>query len=278
MNEPPRERQSLATGFRNVDTSGDTDACARCLDLIAIIPFFHKVKRDSIRIIADAGPKRVLDAGCGTGTDLAALASCLPGSCEIAGLDASGALLARAVKQTAGFQNRCSLVKGDILHAPFHDSAFGACRIDRVLQHLDEPARAIHELTRILAPGGVLVVFDNDWDTFSIGLDSAEIAARIGRFWRGSFASGTVGRDLSRFFRECGLAGIHAEKRTLELMDLSVAERVFDLPHLLARMERAGALETGETAAIRRELLHRDGEGTFVSGYTGYLVWGRRPE
>ena len=53
MTPPARpSRKSLATGFRNVDTSGDTDACNRCLDTIAAIPFFHEMKRDSIRIIA----------------------------------------------------------------------------------------------------------------------------------------------------------------------------------------------------------------------------------
>jgi SAM-dependent methyltransferase len=277
MNEPERERQSLATGFRNVDTSGDPGACHRCLDLIADIPFFREVKRDSVRIIADAGAKRVLDGGCGAGSDLATLATCLAEPCEIIGLDASAALLTRAGERHE-VRNRCSLVKGDILNNPFRDGSFDACRIDRVLQHLHEPALAIHELVRIIRPGGMLVAFDNNWDTFSISLDDREITARISRFWRDSFASGRIGKDLPRLFRECGLVEICDEPRVLAESDLSVAEQIFDLPHLLERMEQAGALLQGATTEIHRELLQRAGNGTFSSGYTGHLVWGRKPE
>lgn len=278
MNKTERERQSLATGFRNVDTSGDTDACCRCLDLIAKIPFFHEVKRDSIRIVADSAPGRVLDAGCGAGADLATLASSLPESCGITGLDASGTLLARAVERTAGFEGRCSIVRGDILNTPFRNASFDACRIDRVLQHIREPEHAIREIARILAPGGVLVAFDNDWDTFSISLDDREIAARISRFWRDSFASGTVGRELPRIFGECGFAEIHVEKRRLELRDLPVAEQVFDLPHLFNRMELAGALVPGEGTRMSEEVRQRSREGRFSSGYTGFLVRATIPE
>lgn len=277
MNKSKRERQSLATGFRNVDTSGDPGACHHCLDLIAHIPFFRNVKRDSIRIIADAGAKWVLDAGCGAGSDLATLASCLPEPCDIVGLDTSGTLLARAWERPE-IRSRCSLVKGDILNSSFRDGSFDACRIDRVLQHLQAPVQAIHEIVRIIRPGGMIVVFDNDWDTFSISLDDREIATRISRFWRDSFASGRIGRDLPRLFRECGLVEIHAEPRLLELNDLSVAEQIFDLPYLLERMELAGVLAPDETTAINQEILHRASEGTFSSGYTGHLVQGRKPE
>ncbi len=62
---PGHIRQSLASGFRNVDSSGDAAAYRRCLDLIAGIPFFRDVKEESYRIIADTSPQTVLDAGCG---------------------------------------------------------------------------------------------------------------------------------------------------------------------------------------------------------------------
>ena len=278
MNAKTPVRESLATGFRNVDTSGDTDACSRCLDLIAGIPFFNEIKRDSIRIIADVGPTRVLDAGCGAGVDLVTLASCLPDRCGIVGLDASSSLLARARERTAGIRGRCSLVKGDILNTPFRDRTFNACRIDRVLQHIHEPERAIGDLARTLAPGGTLVAFDNDWDTFSISLDDQEIADRIRRSWCDSFASGRVGKDLPRMFSTCGLAGIQCEQRTLVLRDLPLAEQVFDLPHLIGRLGRAGILSEKEIALVRDELAGKARLGTFTSGYTGYLVSGIRPE
>jgi SAM-dependent methyltransferase len=277
MTPPARpSRTSLAKGFRNVDTSGDTDACNRCLDTIAAIRFFHGVKVDSIRIIAEGRPQNVLDAGCGTGIDLLALACALPEPFQVVGLDASTSLLARAAVRTAGIRDRCSLVNGDITEIPFGDSTFDACRIDRVLQHIQDPMQAICELTRILKPGGTLVAFDNDWDTFSISLDDRDIQGQICRFWRDSFASARIGKDLTRFFQECGMTGVSNRPQKLVLTDLQVAEQVFDIPHLLDRMVDAGEVKRGEVTEVRHELRRRAGDGTFTSGYTGYLVHGKK--
>ncbi|NMB78158.1 MAG: methyltransferase domain-containing protein [Methanomicrobiales archaeon] len=267
-------RQSLATGFRNVDTSGDTDACQRCLDLIAGIPFFSAVKHDSIRLIAGAAPESVLDAGCGAGVDLAALHENLPPHCRITGFDASGSLLKRARVRTRGIRDRCTLVKGDLLATPFRPGSFEAVRIDRVLQHIRQPDLTIRELARVLKSGGTLVAFDNDWDTFSLSLDDRKTVDRIRIAWRDSFASGRVGADLPGIFSASGFGEVHAEPRTLILTDLPVAEQVFDLSHLLERMENTGVLRAGQAGAIRRELEQKAQKGMFTSGYTGYLVTG----
>lgn len=277
MTPPPApSRQSLATGFRNVDSSGDTDACHRCLELIAGIPFFREIKDESFRIIADTRPLQVLDAGCGAGADLVALASRVSPECQLAGLDASETLLSRAAERTTGCRERYSLIRGDITKIPYRDDTFDACRIDRVLQHLREPQEAIRELARVLKPGGVLVAFDNDWETFSISLGDKEIAARIRRAWHDSFASGRVGKDLASLFEACGITAVRSEPRELVLTDLATAKQVFDLPDLLERMVRAGDLEPGETAVIWEELIRTERKGGFRAGYTGYLVRGTK--
>jgi SAM-dependent methyltransferase len=146
-----------------------------------------------------------------------------------------------------------------------------------VLQHLRDPGAGVHELTRILKPGGMLVAFDNDWDTFSISLDDHDHATRISRSWRDSFASGRVGRDLHRLFEACGITAIRAEPQTIELTDLSIAKQVFDLPDLMERMVRAGTLGSGEAAVIWEELIRKARKGMFSAGYTGYLVRGTKP-
>ncbi|MDD1694546.1 MAG: methyltransferase domain-containing protein [Methanoregula sp.] len=271
------DRQSLATGFRDVDSSGDTNACHRCLSLIAGIPFFRDIKEESFQILADANPAEVLDAGCGGGVDLVSLIQRLPDRCQVIGLDASESLLTRAAERTKDFTDRCSLVRGDITTIPCKEGVFDACRIDRVLQHLRDPEAGIRELVRVMKPGGTLVAFDNDWDTFSVSLDDQEIATRIRRSWRDSFASGRVGHDLHGLFETCGITAIRAEPRVLELTDLSIAKQVFDLPDLLERMVGAGALEPGETAVIWEELIRKARKGMFSAGYTGYLVRGTKP-
>ena len=269
---PPQ--QYLATGFRDVDRSGDTAACTQCLDLLADIPFFRDIKKESFRIIAGREPALVLDAGCGAGNDLCSLTPLLPPASRIAGLDTSAALLATATQRTAAHRDRCFLIRGDLTRIPCRDGVFDACRIDRVLQHIRDPEQVIRELVRILAPGGTLVAFDNDWDTLSIGMSDTKVVAKLTRFWSDSFASGRIGKDLAGLFRSAGLSGIHTEPKTLTLTDLALAEKVFDIPALLGRMNQAGIFSDGEIAAIKTDLARRAKEGTFTSGYTAYLVWG----
>jgi SAM-dependent methyltransferase len=274
---PPPPQQYLATGFRDVDGSTDTPACTRCLDLIAGIPFFRRVKDESFRILAGTRPGLVLDAGCGAGNDLLALAGLLSPDSKLIGLDASARLLATAAERIADHRARCCLVRGDLLYVPFRKSTFAACRIDRVLQHLHDPGRVVQELVRVLEPGGTLVVFDNDWDTLTLSLDNRHAAAALTRFWSDSFASGRVGKDLATLFSDAGLTDVVAEPRTLALTDPEIAEKVFDIPALLDRMNAAGLLNAGEVHEIKEDLARNARRGTFASGYTGYLVRGRKP-
>ena len=277
----PRQKKApapyLATGFRDVDGTGDTSACTRCLDLLSDIPFFHDIKQESFRIVAAGKPALVLDAGCGAGGDLATLAGFLPKTSRVVGIDASAALLATAAKRTSRC-HRCDLVRGDLIRLPFATGTFGACRIDRVLQHIHNPAHVIEELVRVLAPGGTLVAFDNDWDTLAIGLGDEEKSARITRAWSDSFASGRVGKDLDRLFRNTGLICVSAAPKTLDLPDLALAEKVYDLPALLSRMRDEGIFSLKDLAAIRKDLECQARAGTFSSGYTGWLVTGEKPE
>jgi len=277
MTGSPPSSQYLAAGFRDVDRSGDTTAYTNCLDLLSDIPFFRNVKEESFRIIAGTAPEQVLDAGCGVGTDLLSLASHVPGHCHLTGMDASESLLARAAERTLPFAARCALIRGDLAHIPCRDGAFSACRIDRVLQHVPKPEQVIRELGRVTAPGGTLVAFDNDWDTYSLSLSNRETSSRLTRFWRDSFASGRAGKDLAGLLASAGFTGIHAEPKILTIVGLSLAEQVFEIRMLLCRMEQAGALTPAEAADVWEELMLRAQQGTFSSGYTGFLVWGTKP-
>jgi SAM-dependent methyltransferase len=271
------ERQFLSAGFQDVDGSGTPGTYRQCLDFICGIPFFHEAKERSFRSIVETDPVSILDAGCGAGSDLAALASRIDAGCSLAGLDSSSSLLRMAWDRTREYRGRCSLIRGDILDIPCRGGAFDAVRIDRVLQHLPGPVRGVRELVRVLVPGGTLVAFDNDWDTFRIDLDDRDLALRLTRFFRDSFASGLVGRELPEIFADCGLEEIRVEPRTLVLHDLSIAWQLFDLSALLQRTQEKGIMTPAEVLEVRAELSRRAEEGTFSAGYTGYLVWGTKP-
>jgi len=95
---------------------------------------------------------RVLDAGCGTGGLLAALAVRAP-SLRPVGLEFSLAAGRAAAKSGA------PVVRGSVNAMPFADASFDAAIAADLLCHaaVDPPA-ALSELRRVLHPGGRLVV------------------------------------------------------------------------------------------------------------------------
>jgi SAM-dependent methyltransferase len=96
---------------------------------------------------------RVLDAGCGTGGLLAALAVHAPG------LELTGLELFAAAARRAGGKSGAPVVGGSVNAMPFADASFDAAIAADVLCHADvDPAAALAELRRVLRPGGRLVV------------------------------------------------------------------------------------------------------------------------
>jgi len=113
--------------------------------------WFRGTRRIVVRLLTRFAPRggRLLDVGCGTGYTL----SLVSGDYRCVGLDASpdAALAARA---KAG----APVTRGDACALPFPDGSFDVVTALDVLEHLDDDARAMSEIHRVLAPGGVAVL------------------------------------------------------------------------------------------------------------------------
>ncbi len=113
----------------------------------------------AVREALGARPVRhFADLGTGTGWMLRLVA---PEAQRACGLDASHAMLAvaRAQLEKAGLA-RVELRQGDIYAPPFSRDSFDLVSIHQVLHYLDDPSRAIREATRVLSPGGRLLIVD----------------------------------------------------------------------------------------------------------------------
>ncbi len=104
----------------------------------------------------------VLDAGCGPGSITLGLAAAVaPG--EVVGIDAQPSLVEQA--RALAVQRSVTNVRFEVANVydlPFPDGSFDAAFANTVLQHLREPVRALAELRRVLRPGGIAGVRDND--------------------------------------------------------------------------------------------------------------------
>jgi len=104
------------------------------------------------RLVADARPRRVLDAACGRGALLVELRRRLPDS-VLTGADISGA----AVDATKAVG--IDAVRADLAaRLPFADESIDCAVFGEVIEHLIDPDFALQELSRILKENGTLIV------------------------------------------------------------------------------------------------------------------------
>ena len=109
-------------------------------------------------------PRRVLELGCGTGRNLAALAGM--GATDLSGVDLSEGMLAVAKQRLPD----ASLWQQDILEpTPLHDASVDLVLITLVLEHVEDPSPAFAEAHRVLTPSGRLVVIELHPDALSSG-------------------------------------------------------------------------------------------------------------
>jgi ArsR family transcriptional regulator len=96
------------------------------------------------------------DLGCGTGETSATLA---PFVQHVIAVDASAAMLQAARKRLQAFDN-VELRRGELEGLPIDDARLDAATMMLVLHHVSEPARALAEVSRVLKPGGRLILVD----------------------------------------------------------------------------------------------------------------------
>lgn len=113
----------------------------------------------------------LLDVGCGRGSILKLLASRARRAVGV-DIDAKARRLARADLLLAGLPN-CSLRQGDMYRLPFDDAEFNTIILDDVLGDATDPIRALKESSRLLKPGGRLLILQSVSDRTAAGIQQS---------------------------------------------------------------------------------------------------------
>jgi SAM-dependent methyltransferase len=136
---------------------------------------------------------RWLDAGCGSRLledDLDPLEDWLVEQCAmIVGMD----VLLR------GHRNIGLLVQGSLYTLPFADTSFDLITCNMVVEHLENPARALAEIARCLRPGGAVVI--NTPNLLNYGVMANAILSKvIPEKWRLRLVHVVDSREPEDFF------------------------------------------------------------------------------
>ena len=229
------------------------------------VPFFLPHLRPGMRL---------LDCGCGVGSitlDLAEIVA--PGETVGVDMDNGQLELARATATTRGLNNARFEV-ASVYELPYADASFDAALAHTLLFHLSEPLRALKELRRVLAPGGIVAVADDDYSTWVVTPEDsamrwamAELAPKIIAANGGSpFYSGNLRHLLleAGFAQTEGFAIAAEHYGTLEETRryAAVVARMMANPDMV-RLVLAQEWATADEIAARR---------------ADVLAWGERPD
>ena len=140
----------------------------------------NEIKQHSYKLLGNIKSKKVLDLGCGIGTDLLQLTRYVGKYGEVTGIDKNKNLLKEAEINLAKTNfNNVKLVHADAKCIPFENGYFDAIRVERVFQHLDKPLEVMQEVNRVLKYKGQLVILETDWASLSIFSKNYELEKKV---------------------------------------------------------------------------------------------------
>ena len=153
----------------------------------------------------------VLELGVGSGLNLAFYDASKVS--KVTGIDPSAPLLARAAGRVSTAPVPVELLLGHAESLPFPDRAFDSAVITYSLCSVDDPARALAELRRVLRPDGELVFVEH-------GLARDAATRRWQRWltpaWRRVGGGCHLDRDIAAILRN---AGYHSDNLRADYAD-----------------------------------------------------------
>lgn len=236
------------------------DAPFAYLDRARELDFFVKLKAEMLDALRLGPGERIADVGCGTGEDAVAAAGAAQGIFAV-GYDLSSAHVAEARRRHAN--TPAAFLVADARSLPIADQSLDACLVERTLQHVADPGRAVMEIARSLRPGGRLVISEPDWESCVVaGADPTMGAAILGRWTREHNRNPRVGRDLAALLVDAGLRLVIVRSSSVIYRDFGEAELAFPL-------RRAAE------SAARGQIVSRSDAETWISDLKGATKRGK---
>ncbi|MDD5579249.1 MAG: methyltransferase domain-containing protein [Methylobacter sp.] len=239
----------------------------------------NHIKQRSYSLMQIQLNHKVLDLGCGPGTDTIHLAPLVGINGQVIGADYDEAMIAEAEQRAeqAGVNAWVKHKRVDAMSLPFETDFFDSCRSERMFQHLTNPAQALSEMTRVTKPGGWVIVLDTDWGSLSTDSDETDIERRLVRFLAEAYLhNGYSGRKLYRLFKQQNLADISFEVFPIATPNYALARHGTQAEIIEKEALKSNVITTEELSRWQLGLEQAASEGVYFSSVNLMLFAGRK--
>jgi ubiquinone/menaquinone biosynthesis C-methylase UbiE len=258
--------------FRAVDAAPDAATLVAALDAQARLPAIRRLREAALQMLGPRPGERIVDVGCGTGEVTRTLASAVAPTGRVIGVDASDLMVTEARRRAAGHA-AVEFRTGDITRLEDDDASCDGAYCERVLQHVEAPARAVAELARITRVGGRVVVLDSDWGMHAINGADRRLTRAIVASWSADAAAGWVGRQLRELLVAAGIEAPSVVAETHVAIDAS-PDPGTPFPVMAATAVRRGTITEDESRRWLEQLAQASADGRFLWAVTMFAAGG----
>ena len=259
--------------FDKVDLTGEQAMFFAFLDRTDTLPDVVRRRQRSYELLNLRPGTSVVDVGCGLGTVVRELAARIGPSGVVMGVDVSETMVAEARRRAQRAGAAVRFHAGGAEQLPIEDGGVQAYYAERLFQHLSNPQVALGEALRVLAPGGRVVLVDQDWDSFMLDSDDLELSRRIHRVFADSLVNGTVGRQFRRLLLDAGFVAVEVFAETVTCAE---AGQYAFLVDVLAKNARAAGMDGSQVDAWAAEQHRLVAEDRFFMAMTHFVATGTR--
>jgi SAM-dependent methyltransferase len=178
----------------------------------------------SYDLLGDFAGRTVVDVGCGGGRAVGELAG---RRATAVGVDPDPEMIAVARERWPAGEFHV----GDAYDLPLAAGSVVGYRADKVLHLVDDPARAMAEARRVLAPGGRVVLLGPDWDMIAVDSDDPATTRRLVHAKADTFPGPRIARGYRNLLLDAGFTDPVVEVHTIVLTDgtgLALLRRMSD--------------------------------------------------